>query len=132
VILADTSVWVDHLRAGDPVLTGLLMHGAVLAHPWVTGEIALGRLGRRAEVLALLSGLPQATVATTPELAAFIERHELHGRGIGYVDAQLLAATRLTPDATLWTRDPRLADAAAAIGVATPLRGLRPPGRSPG
>jgi predicted nucleic acid-binding protein len=117
VILADTSVWVDHLRAGDPILAGLLVRGAVLAHPWVIGEIALGRLGRRAEVLALLGGLPQATVATTPELAAFIERHELHGRGIAYVDAQLLAATRLTPDATLWTRDRRLAEAAAAVGV---------------
>jgi len=118
VILVDTSVWIDHLRAGDAALVALLERGEVLAHPWVTGELALGRMRRRDEILRLLGQLPPATVATADELSAFIEDHALYGRGIGYVDAQLLAATRLTRDARLWTRDRRLHAAAEHVGAA--------------
>lgn len=93
MILVDTGVWIDHFRGGDALLTGLLERGETLAHTWVTGELALGHLRGRAEILRLLGHLPQATVATGAELLDFIERHELLGLGIGYVDAQLLAAT---------------------------------------
>jgi predicted nucleic acid-binding protein len=117
VILADTAVWIDHLRARDPMLAELLQRGEVLGHPWVTGELALGRLRERVTILRLLGRLPQATVATATELLFFIERHELAGLGIGYVDAQLLAATRLTRDARLWTRDRRLHAAAERLGL---------------
>jgi hypothetical protein len=79
----------------------------VLAHPWVTGEIALGQLADRDNVLALLGNLPQAQVATDRELARFISDQRLYALGVAYVDAQLLAATRLTPNAQLWTRDRR-------------------------
>ncbi len=118
MILVDTSVWIDHLRDGDPKLAALLDQGTALAHSWVTGELALGHLRGRAEILRLLDQLPQATVATAAELRGFIERHELFGGGIGYVDAQLLAATLLTGEARLWTRDRRLRSAAARLGVA--------------
>ncbi len=118
MILVDTSIWVHHLRAWDPDLARLLERGRVLGHPWVTGEIALGSLAQREDVLRLLGRLPQAQVVTATELAAFIERHQLSGVDIGYVDVQLLAATRLTPDARLWTRDKRLATAAAGLGLA--------------
>jgi predicted nucleic acid-binding protein len=118
VILVDTSIWVDHLRAGHPILVALLERGLVVAHPWVIGELALGRLSRRDEVIGLLGGLPQATVATPDEVLALVERHRLDGFGIGYVDAQLLAATRLTPDAALWTGDRRLHDAATRLSCA--------------
>jgi predicted nucleic acid-binding protein len=118
MILVDTSVWVDHLRDGDAALAALLERREVLAHPWVTGELALGRLRRRGEILRLLGQLPRATVATAEELSTFIEDHALYGRGIGYVDAQLLAATRLTPEARLWTRDRRLHAAAEHVGAA--------------
>jgi predicted nucleic acid-binding protein len=118
VILVDTAVWVDHLREGDAHLAELLEHGVVLAHPWVTGELALGQLGGRAEILRLLHGLPQAAVATAAELLGLIEHHELFGIGIGYVDAQLLAATMLTNDTALWTRDRRLRTAAQRLGLA--------------
>jgi predicted nucleic acid-binding protein len=117
VILIDTSVWVDHLRYGDPALIRLLERGEVLAHPWVTGELALGQLRRGAEILTLLDGLPQATVGTAGELLVFIERHELPGLGVGYVDAQLLASTMLTAEAGLWTRDQRLRAAADRLGL---------------
>lgn len=118
MILVDTSVWIDHLRTGDPGLTALLDEAQVLAHSWVSGELALGRLSRRSEILSLLSNLPQATAATEAEVMNLIESQHLFGRGIGLIDAHLLAATRLTTDAALWTRDKRLAGAAADLGIA--------------
>ncbi len=116
MILVDTSIWVDHLRAGDAALARLLERGAVLTHPWVIGELALGTLAQRQEVLGLLAGLPRAEVATAAETLRCIDHHRLHGLGIGYVDVQLLAAAHLTPDARLWTRDRRLAAAATRLG----------------
>lgn len=101
MILVDTSVWINHLRIGQPTLVRLLEAGLVLGHPWVVGELALGRLAQRHEIIELLEGLPQATVATDAEVMTLVNRHELYGVGIGYVDAQLLAATRLTADAAL-------------------------------
>ena len=118
MILVDTAVWVGHFRDGDPRLAGLLDRGETLAHRWVTGELALGHLRGRAEILRLLGHLPQAAVATPAELLGFIERHELFGLGIGYVDAQLLAATMLTGDAQLWTHDRRLRATAERLGAA--------------
>lgn len=121
MILVDTSVWIDHLRVGDPELGRLLDRGLVLGHVFVRGELACGNLRRRAEVLVLLADLPQAVVAEDGEVLALIERQRLMGRGIGYVDAHLLAATLLTPGARLWTRDVRLAAVAGQLGVGPPL-----------
>jgi predicted nucleic acid-binding protein len=108
VILLDTSVWIDHLRQGDAQVASVLQSGLVLTHPFVIGELACGQLKSRTEVLGLLAALPQARVAQDQEVLFFIERHGLMGRGIGYIDAHLLAATALTDDARLWTRDKRL------------------------
>lgn len=117
MILVDTSLWIDHLRSGNDVLADLLDNSAVLAHPWVTGELALGNLTHRAEILALLRALPQAALAEHDEVLLLIEQQALSGAGIGYVDAQLLAASRLTPDTKLWTTDKRLANIAARLGL---------------
>ncbi len=117
MILIDTSIWIDYLKAGHLTLAHLLERGSVLGHPWVVGEFALGHLSQRQEILGLLNSLPQAAVATPAEVLTFIEHHELHGIDIGYVDAQLLAATQLTPDTGLWTNDKRLAAAAACLGL---------------
>lgn len=117
MILVDTSVWVDHLRSGDPRLAALLERGEVLMHPWVVGELACGHLRARRQVLALLEGLPVATLATHNEVLVLIEGHPLAGRGIGYLDAHLLAAARLS-GSWLWTLDRRLASLAAELGVA--------------
>lgn len=122
MILVDTSVWIDHLRTANANLARLLGDGAVLSHPWVTGELALDNLGNRAEVIALLRNLPRATVAADEEVLGLIDRATLAGTGIGFVDAALLAATRLTPDAKLWTRDKRLSAVAVRLGV-----GFAPP-----
>ncbi len=125
MILVDTSVWIDHLRAGDAVLQALLGDGKVLAHPFVTGEIALGPLRQRDVILGALQDLPQALVATDREMLHFIDRHGLFGLGIGYVDAHLLAAVRLMADAALWTRDKRLSAVADRLGLAADPGGGR-------
>ncbi len=117
MILVDTSVWAEHLRSADRVLSGLLTGSSVFGHPWVTGELALGNLGDRVNVIRLLQGLPQAVVAHDGEVLRLVEQEVLSGSGIGYVDAQLLAATRLTPGAALWTRDKRLSAVASRLGV---------------
>lgn len=122
MILVDTSVWIDHLRSGNATLARLLSTGFVLGHPWVAGELALGNLAQRQTILSLVRALPPAVVATDVEVLSLIDRQRLHGRGIGYVDAHLLAAGRLTPGAQLWTRDKRLASAATGLGI-----GFTPP-----
>jgi len=108
VILLDTSIWIDHLRQSDAQVVALLQADLVLAHPFVIGELACGNLKSRADILGLLSTLPQAGVALEHEVLFFIDRHKLMGLGIGYIDAHLLAATTLTEGAKLWTRDKRL------------------------
>ena len=118
MILVDTSVWIDHLRTGDKLLSDLLNASLVLLHPFVIGEIALGRLRQRAVVLETLSDLPSAAVATDAEVLGLVDRYTLSGRGIGYIDVHLLASTRLTPSATFWTRDRRLRQVAADLGLA--------------
>jgi len=122
MILIDTSVWADHLRAGDATLSGLLDGGEVLGHPFVTGELALGRLRRRELILTALQELPQATVASNEEVLHFIDRQALFGLGIGFVDAHLLASVRLTAHAQLWTRDRRLQTVAAQLGLTALMR----------
>ena len=117
MILVDTSVWVDHLRRGDPKLKLLLNEGQALVHPFVMGELALGHLRQRDALLQLLSDLPQAVPAGDTEVLEFIKLHNLHGLGIDYVDAHLLASTRLTA-APLWTRDKCLHQAATKLGLA--------------
>ena len=118
MILVDTSIWVDHLRHGNPDLARRLDAGAVLGHPLVLGELAMGNLRNREGVLGALAALPRAVVARDDEVLSLVERERLHGLGIGYADACLLAATRLTPGTELWTRDRRLAEVAGRMGVA--------------
>src|SRR3989339_1602227 len=117
MILVDTSVWIDHLRANDERLSQLLMDGQVLVHPFVTGELALGNLKNRDEVLMMMQDLPQATVATVAEVLGLIEVQNLFGLGIGYIDAHLLASVLLVPGSRLWTRDKRLLSAATQLGI---------------
>jgi len=117
MILLDTSVWVDHLRRGDPLAVQVLESGQAAVHAFVIGELACGNLKSRARVIDLLQALPQLAMATDDEVLYFIERHKLMGRGIGYVDAHLLAAAAIGRS-SLWTRDKRLREIAAELGVA--------------
>ena len=118
MILVDTSVWIDHLRAGDATLTTLLEAERVLIHPFVVGELSLGSLRDRQTVLDALRDLPAATSATDDEVQRMIDVVPLHGLGIGYVGAHLLASVRLTSGSKLWTRDRRLLAAADRLQLA--------------
>ncbi len=117
MVLVDTSVWVDHLQRTNAELTVLLNSNQVLIHPFVVGELALGSLQQRSVVIEALSNLPLATHANDSEVMQFITANALHGMGIGYVDAHLLAATKLTPTAKLLTLDKRLQAAAHKLGL---------------
>ncbi|MBB1628076.1 type II toxin-antitoxin system VapC family toxin [Achromobacter sp. UMC71] len=117
MILVDTSVWIDHLAEGEPRLERLLNDESVLMHPFVVGELALGSLGRRETVMDALTLLPQVVRASHNEVMHFLQAERLFGKGIGYVDLHLLASTRLTPGATLWTKDKRLRSLASELSL---------------
>lgn len=118
MILADSSVWIDHLGRGDAILTSLLHAERIVMHAYVMGEIALGSMRDRQRVLRELRKLPALPLVRPDELLLLIDQHALAGSGIGYVDAHLLASTLLTPGTRLWTRDKRLQSAAERMGVA--------------
>jgi len=115
-MLVDTSVWVDHLRRGNPQLRDLLNRGEVECHPFIVGELACGSLHRRAEMLSLLQRLPRVPVCSHNEVLLFIEQHRLMGRGIGWIDANLLASASLA-GSPFWTHDRRLAEIARALNL---------------
>jgi predicted nucleic acid-binding protein len=121
VILVDTSVWVEHLRAGNETLSALLEGQHVLTHSFVIGELALGNLRGRDAILRALRQLPRAATASDEEVLHFIDRRALFGSGIGYVDAHLVAAAQLGADTKLWTRDRRLLAVASQLGLAAAL-----------
>ena len=115
-VLVDTSVWVDFWRRGNTRLAQLLGQDRVVVHPFILGELALGRLARRADVLRDLQALESSRVAEHDEVLALIDRTPLWGRGIGWVDAHLIASA-LLDRLHLWTLDQRLASVAASLGV---------------
>jgi len=117
MILVDTSIWIDFFDRGVPALQTLLQRGEVLAHPFMIGEFAMGTPRNRKKILADLADLPQAIVAQHDEVLHFIEAYQLFGLGIGYIDAHLLAAVRITPGAFLWTRDRRLHEVAEKLSL---------------
>jgi predicted nucleic acid-binding protein len=117
MILVDTSIWIDHLRRSNERLRRMLEQGDLLIHPFVIGEVALANLRDRDAILNALQDLPQAAVATDVEVLRFMQQNTLHGIGIGYIDAHLLAAVRLSPGATLWTTDRRLLAAGQSLGL---------------
>jgi len=117
MIIADTSVWVQHFRRGLPDFAAALSQQSISIHAVVLGELATGILSKRRQTLADLRRLPRATAGTTEECLDFIETHALHGRGIGWNDVQLLVSARLSGH-FLWSLDARLAAAATQLGVA--------------
>jgi predicted nucleic acid-binding protein len=122
MVLADTSIWIDHFRRSDLRLAQLLERGDVAMHPFVIGELLLGRVPKIAEMIDDLNTLPKTTVASPDEVLSFIAARRLPGSGIGYVDAHLLAAAALTPETSIWTRDKRLLAAAQSLSLAAEIR----------
>jgi predicted nucleic acid-binding protein len=117
LILADTSVWIDHFRSGNKELQKALEKGQVAVHPFVIAELALGSLRERTKTLALLDLLPHIRVAQMNELRMMIEARRLYSRGIGLTDAHLIASVFLNSSTVLWTKDKRLRKVAEALGI---------------
>ncbi|MGB7586002.1 MAG: type II toxin-antitoxin system VapC family toxin [Terriglobales bacterium] len=117
MILADTTVWIDHLRSGNTEMRKHLDRGQIVIHPFIIAELALGSLKQRTRTLALLDLLPQVRVAQLGEVRLTIEARRLYRLGIGPTDAHLIASVFLNPTTLLWTRDKRLRKAAEGLGI---------------
>jgi len=117
LILADTSVWIDHLRSGNREMRKLLDQGHIVIHPFIVAELALGSLKERHKTLALLDLLPQVREAQLSEVRSMIEARRLYNLGIGLIDAHLLASVFINPSTWLWTRDRQLRQVATALGI---------------
>jgi predicted nucleic acid-binding protein len=121
MILADTSVWVDHFRKRDTELYQQLRRNTISIHPFVVMELVLGNLPDRKKTIPSLDRLPVVQVAQASEVRGMIEAHSLFGRGIGFVDAHLIAASFITAHTVLWTRDKHLRKIAETLGLAADL-----------
>lgn len=117
MILADTSIWVDYLRGGNPQMEKSLSEGQIVMHPFIVAEIALGSLRNRRQRLDELEALLEVKVARLGEVRHMIETRALYSKGISLVDAHLLASCLMTPGTQLWTRDAALAQAGKALGI---------------
>ena len=118
MILVDTSVWIDHLRNDSPALSALLDQNQVVIHPLVLGELACGNLQNRIQLLRLWQSLDSLAEVNHKETLYFIESNQLMGKGVGYIDVQLLASVTINTDTKLWTKDKRLAAIAIELGYA--------------
>ena len=117
MVITDTSIWVTHLRQGSRQLEKLLIDADVMCHPFIIGELACGNLKNRNEIISLLQSLPMAPIIEFDEFIFFIERNQLMGIGIGFIDIHLLASAQLT-GIPLWTADKRLKSAATKLDLA--------------
>jgi predicted nucleic acid-binding protein len=118
LVIADSSIWMDHINKGDSGLVALMKQRRVRLHPMIIAEIALGSIKQRAIMLEELHAFPQVDSASHSEVMAMIEWMKLFGKGVGYVDAHLLAATRQLRSGTLWTRDNKLKAQAMRLNIA--------------
>ena len=116
MILVDTSIWIIHLRQGNRQLEKLLMDAEVMCHPFIVGELACGNLKNRNEIIPLLQSLPMAPAIEFSEFLFFIDRNQLMGKGVGFVDVHLLASAQLA-GVPLWTADKRLRSAADKLAL---------------
>jgi hypothetical protein len=116
MVLADTSVWIQHFQQGEPTLADRLARGLVLIHPCISGELACGNLKNRPAILSDLHALPPAKLASTAEVLQLVEDRRLWGRGLGWMDVHLLASALLS-HCELWTFDKKLREAAKKLGL---------------
>src|SRR5262245_19778581 len=120
IVLVDTSVWIRFLanRAPDAAkLDVLLSRDEVSGHDFVYGELLIGDKGGRRQRLADYAQMHQAPIVSHPDVVAFVRERRLHGRGVGWIDAHLLASA-LVGRLKLWTTDPRLRSVAEELRVA--------------
>lgn len=112
MILVDTCIWVNHLRSAYQPLQKLLDIQSVAVHSHVIGELAMGNLRQRSLVFTALAQLPQIMPVSDEEVLLFIDKSNLHGKGLSHVGAHLLASARLNA-CLVWTEDKKLKEIAA-------------------
>ena len=127
MILADTSIWIDHFRTSNPKMESLLNRGRIAMHPCVVAEIALGSLSNRRLKLAAMDSLRRVKVAQLSEVRRMIEAHSLYSKGIGLTDTQLIASCLITPGTQLWTRDAAMMKVASGFRILVNPKMLRKP-----
>ena len=121
MVLADTSIWADHFRSPNPLMTDYMAGDRLLMHPFVVGELVMGHLPNRFAIVRSLREMDQVIRATDDEVLAVVEREKIQGLGVGWIDAHLLVSVLITPEAMLWTRDRRLNALAQRFGCAAQL-----------
>jgi predicted nucleic acid-binding protein len=121
MILADTSIWIDYLRQGEPLLSEKLSQEKVLMHGMVLGELAMGNFKNRQILLRRWSALPFIQSAADAQVLQFLETYQLMGKGIGWIDLHLVTAVALSGNTQLWTRDKRLKTIAETLNLAAQL-----------
>jgi predicted nucleic acid-binding protein len=120
MVIVDTSIWVDSMRARDDRLGDWMAADLILQHPFVTAEISMGSfpsLAHRTRTIDLLESFEQLEIAEMPVFHAFVAEHALYGTGLGFADAHVLHACISNPNARLVTRDKRLAVEARRLEV---------------
>jgi predicted nucleic acid-binding protein len=122
LILADTSIWIDHFRSGNRELRKRLEQGQIVTHPFIVAGLALVSLRERIRrerirTLALFDLLPQLRAAQLSEVRRMIEDRRLYNVGVGLTDAHLIASVLLNPSTELWTKDKPLRKAAEELGI---------------
>lgn len=118
-VLVDTSVWIRFLANRAPYATALealLVRDDVSGHDFVFGELLIGNKDGRGELLANYARINQAPLVAHSEVVAFVRDRKLNGRGIGWIDAHLLASA-LVGRLKLWTADLPLATVARQLGI---------------
>jgi predicted nucleic acid-binding protein len=116
MVLVDTSVWVSHLRHGNPKLQEMLQEGKVVSHPFIIGELTCGNISNRVEIISLMQSLPMLDIVEHEELLLFIEHNKMMGTGLGFVDVHLMAAAILA-GIPLWTQDKSLKQACSRLSI---------------
>lgn len=116
-ILADANIWIDHFRSPSPEFKRLLLNESIVIHPYVIGELACGSLHKRKSLITNLHKIPKTHTASLADTMNLIEHHKLFSKGIGLVDAMLLASTLITPNTKIWTSDKSLAQIAKSLKI---------------
>ncbi|NOX65936.1 MAG: PIN domain-containing protein [Chlorobi bacterium] len=116
MVLVDTSVWIDHLRNSNKELSALLLNGTIVMHEFILGELAIGNIKNRKEIIELLQNILYVPKVTIDEYLFFINKNRLFGKGIGFVDIHLLASAKLS-GIPIWTLDKRLKEVASILGI---------------
>jgi predicted nucleic acid-binding protein/Arc/MetJ family transcription regulator len=120
MVLVDTSVWIRFLKGTESYATELerlLSNDEVLGHDFVYGELLIGDRGGRSKFLDAYKAMHQAALVSNSEVVEFVKTRKIHARGIGWIDAHLLASAIIEHSA-LWTADRPLAAVAQDMGIA--------------